>query len=62
MTISHDEATHVDFLQKGLTAAGVTPVKPCTYAFGFKTVDDFVTISGVLEGVGVSAYLGMSKG
>jgi hypothetical protein len=56
--ISKDEATHVDFLQKGLIAAGVVPIKPCTYAFPGDTVEDFVTTSGMLEGVGVSAYLG----
>jgi hypothetical protein len=58
LIISSDEATHVDFLQKGLTAAGAVPVKPCTYAFPVQTVEDFVTVSGILEGVGVSAYLG----
>ncbi|KAI5851359.1 Ferritin/ribonucleotide reductase-like protein [Morchella snyderi] len=56
--IRSDEATHVDFLQKGLTAAGAIPVKPCTYKFPGSTPEEFVMVSGILEGVGVSAYLG----
>lgn len=63
-TISSDEQTHVDFLTAGLTAAGATPVKACTYDFKIagatveEKVQTFVKTSSVLEGVGVSAYLG----
>lgn len=60
LIISNDEAIHVDFIQKGLIAAGAVPVKPCTYAFPLDTVEICVATALVLEGVGTSAYLGMS--
>ncbi|KAL8689690.1 MAG: hypothetical protein Q9218_004702 [Villophora microphyllina] len=58
--IYFDEQTHVKFISDALTAAGVTPTNELVYTFPVEKKDvlGFVTLSSVLEGVGVSAYLG----
>ncbi|KAF8598925.1 hypothetical protein BDV93DRAFT_592544 [Ceratobasidium sp. AG-I] len=53
--IADHEATHVKFLEGAL---GNQATKPCSYSFPYTSVRSFVELSMVLEGVGVSAYLG----
>jgi hypothetical protein len=59
--IASDEATHVSFLSGALSAAGVTPTAVCTYDFGADTVENYLAVANILEGVGVSAYLGAAQ-
>jgi len=56
--IIHDEEQHVELLTMAIKGTGATPVAACQYNFAFPDVKSFVTTASVLEGVGVSAYLG----
>ena len=56
--IGQHEAQHVQFLQ---TALGSAATKACTYQFPVNNVNDFVAVSQILEGVGVTAYLGAAQ-
>ena len=56
--IRDHETTHVTTLIQVIRQLGGTPVQPCTYNFGFTTVDAMLATAAVLENTGVSAYDG----
>ena len=56
--IGTSENTHVVTLQSAIAQAGIQPVQPCTYNFGFTDAKGMVATAAILESVGVSAYLG----
>lgn len=56
--VGQTEQVHVQTLQGAIAQAGVQPVQPCQYNFGFTDAKSMVATAGVLENVGVSAYLG----
>ncbi|KAK0554777.1 hypothetical protein OC846_000538 [Tilletia horrida] len=53
--IGAHEKAHVDFLASAL---GANATKECTYNFGVTDPKSFAATSQLLEGIGVSAYLG----
>ncbi|KKA29592.1 hypothetical protein TD95_003464 [Thielaviopsis punctulata] len=61
LSIPGSEFSHVSFLQSTLAQAGIKPVEPCTYNFGFTDAKSMVVVAAVLENIGVSAYLGAAS-
>jgi len=56
--IMNDEAQHVSFFQNALKRAGVTPrPKPTFKRLAQTDLDDFITMSSMLENAGVGAFL-----
>ncbi|KAL2025021.1 hypothetical protein VTK56DRAFT_23 [Thermocarpiscus australiensis] len=58
LQVGQTEQQHVILLQSAIAQAGVQPVQPCTYNFGFTDAAGMVATAAVLENVGLSAYLG----
>lgn len=56
--VAAHEKAHVDFLTAALGSAATAE---CTYAFPLDTVASLLAVASVLEGVGVSAYLGAAR-
>jgi len=53
------EVAHAALITEALKELGEDYVRPGTYSFPVKTVDQFVRFSGVLEQIGGSAYSGL---
>ncbi|KAF9533054.1 ferritin-like domain-containing protein [Crepidotus variabilis] len=53
--IAAHERSHVDFLAKAL---GSKATQPCSYKFPYNDPESFLALSGIIEGVGTSAYSG----
>ncbi|KAI0169529.1 ferritin-like domain-containing protein [Hypoxylon sp. FL1284] len=57
-SVGSSEESHVGLLQSSIAQAGVQPVQPCEYDFGFTDAQGMIATAAILESVGISAYLG----
>ncbi|KAL9087192.1 MAG: hypothetical protein Q9159_003759 [Coniocarpon cinnabarinum] len=57
--ILSDEKSHVSYYQSALQKINESSVSECTYDFGTSNVTEFVELASKIEGVVVSAYLGI---
>lgn len=55
--ISNEEQSHIDFLVEALEAADIEATLPLEYMFPYMDVSAFVSLSSIIEGVSVSAYV-----
>ncbi|KAK2071727.1 hypothetical protein P8C59_006131 [Phyllachora maydis] len=58
INVGQDEQAHVTLLLNTISQAGTQPVQPCTYQFNFTDAGGMVATAGMLENIGISAYLG----
>jgi hypothetical protein len=56
--IRDHEVAHVVTLQAVIESLGGVPVSPCTYDFGYNSVETFLQVAQALENTGVMAYDG----
>ncbi|KAJ7091502.1 ferritin-like domain-containing protein [Mycena belliarum] len=56
--VAAHEAAHVKFLSGAL---GDKATQPCNYSFPYTNVESFAGLSQIIEGVGVSAYIGAAQ-
>lgn len=56
--IAQHEVTHASTISSILTAAGYSPVPPCTYKFPDNSPTSFVDLANMITSVGIGAYLG----
>ena len=59
--LAAQEQQHVKTLRNAIMKLGDTPAPNCSYAFNIKNASDFIITASILEGIGVSAYIGAAR-